>query len=413
MKKRIMSMLLMLTMVFSLIVVPGTTVSAVSYYDTIDTDCELAVDVLSALGIMRGYTDGSFLPYNTITRAEMVQIAVNLAGIDGYGEEAPDDMELFNDMYDYDGWAGGVIAMAKTAGIARGDEDGNFNPDMSTTYEEALQMVVSALGYGHQAESRGGELKDYVYIAQRLGLTKKLSTSMGQNITRADVAKLVYAALTVDLMLPVSYSVDGTVVTYEAQEGVNALNTYFDVYEVKGIITENEYAAIDGETTVEELQVLINGEAFNVGSTDIANYLGYYATVYALDGEDATENRTVVAYSIKNVKNNTITITDENLESVTSTVEGYSFEYWVNKDTDKKTKEATTSTTPMVLYNGKAVIDVTDSILTPENGHVVLIDNNGDDDYDIIDIWEYELVYVFSASQTSGNVSGYYDRATT
>ena len=413
MKKRILSMLLMLTMVFSLIIVPNTTVTAANYFDTVDTDCELAVDVLSSLGIMGGYTDGSFLPYNTITRAEMAQIAVKLAGIDGYSDEAPDDMELFNDMYDYDGWASGVIAIAKTAGIARSDEDGNFNPDMSTTYEEAMQMVVAALGYGHQAESRGGELKDYVYVAQRLGLTKKLDTAMGQNITRSDVAKLVYTALTVDLMLPVSYSVDGTVVNYESREGVNALNTYFDVYEVKGIITENEYAAIDGETTVEERQVLINDEAFNVGSTDIADYLGYYATVYALDGEDATENRTIVAYSIKNVKNNTLTIQGEDIVNVTSSVDGYEFEYWRDKDNDKKTTDAATSATPLVLYNGKAVTDVTTAIFTPENGHVVLIDNNGDDKYDIIDIWEYELVYVFSASQTSGNVSGYYDRSTT
>lgn len=412
MKKRILSMILMLTMVFSLIVVPNT-VSAATYYDTADTDYELAVEVLSALGIMGGYTDGSFLPYNTITRAEMVSVAVKLAGINGYSEEAPDDMELFNDMYDYDGWASGVIAIAKTAGIARSDEDGNFNPDMSTTYEEALQMVVAALGYGHQAVSRGDTLNDYVYVAQRLGLTKKLDTAMGQNITRADVAKLVYNALTVDLMLPTSYSVDGTVVTYEAVEGVNALNTYFDVYEVKGIITETEYAAIDGDTTVEEMQVLINDEAFNIGSTDIASYLGYYATVYALEAEDSTDNRTIIAYSVKNVKNNTITINADDIEEVTSSVDGYTFEYWANKNTDKKTKEAVTSATPLVLYNGKSVIDVTKSLLVPENGHVVLIDNNGDDDYDIIDVWEYELVYVFSASQTSGNVSGYYDRSTT
>ncbi len=410
MKKRIMSMLIVLTMVISLIVVPNSA-SAGNFYDTVDTDCELAVDVLSALGIMGGYTDGSFLPYNTITRAEMVAIAVKLAGIEGYPETAPDDMNLFNDMYDYDGWAGGVIAVAKAAGIARGDDEGNFNPDMSASYEDAMQMVVSALGYAHQAIGRGDKPSDYVYVAQKLGLTKKLSTSMGNNITRADVAKLVYAALTVDIMEGVAYSVDGTTVDYRAVEGKNALNTYFDVYEINGIITDNEYAAIDGESTVDERQVLINGEAFNVGSTDIESYLGYYATVYALNGEDQdSDGRTIVAYSVKNVKNNSMSILSENIESVTSAFDGYTFEYWNNKDTDKKAKTVQTSATPLVLYNGKAVIDATVSLMQPENGHVVLIDNNGDDKYDIIDVWEYELVYVFSASQTTGNVSGYFDR---
>ncbi|MGM9550997.1 MAG: S-layer homology domain-containing protein [Clostridia bacterium] len=411
MKKRIMSMFIMLTMVFSLIVVPNSAVAG-TYYDTVDTDCELAVDVLSALGIMGGYTDGSFLPYNTITRAEMVAVAVKLAGIDEYPETAPDDMDLFNDMYDYEGWAGGVIALAKAAGIARSDEDGNFNPDMSASYEDAMQMVVSALGYSHQAISRGDKLSDYVYVAQRLGLTKKLSTSMGQNITRGDVAKLVYAALTVDIMEAVSYSVDGTVVEYRAVEGKNALNTYFDVYEVNGIIAENEYVAIDGETTVDKKQVLINGEAFYVGSTDIGSYLGYYATVYALD-DDLTGSRTIIAYGVKNVKNNLVTIQADNIESIEATVEGYTYNYWNDKKTDKKTKYVKTSATPLVLYNGKAVIDVQTELLKPENGYVIFIDNNGDDKYDIIDVWEYELVYVFSASQSTGSVSGYYDRTTT
>ena len=414
MKRRILSTILALAMMFSLIVVPNAVgVSASNFYDTEDTEIELAADVVSVLGIMGGYTDGSFLPYNTITRAEMAAVAAKLVGIEGYGEEVPDDMDFFNDMDDYEGWTAGIVAAAKTAGIAKADADGNFNPDMSATYEDAMQMIVSALGYSHQAMSRGGEPKDYVYIAQRLGLTKKLDTAMGQNITRADVAKIVYNALTVDLMVAVSYSGDGTNVTYEAVEGVNALNTYFDVYEVKGIITENEYAAIDGETTVEEKQVLINDEAFNVGSTDIASYLGYYATVYALEADGADETKTILAFGVKNTKNNTLTITDENLEDVTYSPDGFEFEYWENKETDKKTKKVESSATPLVLYNGKAEVDVTVDLVIPENGHIVLIDNNGDDVYDIVDVWEYELVYVFSASQTSGNVIGYYDRTTT
>ncbi len=415
MKKRILSMLVMLTMVFSLIVVPGTSATAATFYDTADTDCELAADVLSALGIMGGYTDGTFLPNSTITKAEMAAIAVKMSGHEEYLSSVPSDMEVFNDMVDYgENWTANMVAIAKTAGIARSDETGNFYPDMAATYEDAVQMVVSALGYGHQAQSRGGSLLDYVYVAQRLGLTKKLATSIGNNITRGDVAKLVYAALTVDVMEAVTYSTNGTIVTYEAVEGVNVLNKYFNVYEVSGIINQTEFAAIDGESTLDEEQVLINGEAFDIGSTDIYNYLGYYATVYALDDEENVNGRTIIAYSVKSVKNNTITLIDDSIEDVTyKATEGYTFEYWANKTTDSKTKKFKTSATPLVLYNGKSIVEVTEKLLMPQNGHVVLIDNNGDDKYDIIDVWEYELIHVFTASQASGNVSGYYDRSTT
>lgn len=412
MKKRILSVVLMLTMVFSVMMVPDAALAA-EYYDTEGLDCELAVDVLGALGIMSGYTDGSFLPYNSITRAEMAAIAVKLAGVDEIPRLASEEDVQFNDMYGYDDWASGIISVARGIGIAKGDADGNFNPDMSATYEDALQMVVCALGYEPLAASRGGEAKDFVYVAHMLGLTKKLSTGMGQNITRADVAKLVYEALTVDLMQQVSFSSDGTLVKYNAVEGENALNTYFDTNEVKGIVYETEYSSIDGGSTVDEGEVLINGEAFDVGSTDIYNYLGYYVEAYALDADDAMENRTIIAFSVKSVKNNTLTIVDENIEDVSGSISGYTFSYWVNKDTDKRSRTARTIATPMVLYNGKAASNVTEELLKPEFGSVVLIDNNGDDKYDIIDVWEYDLVYVFTASKETSSVVGYYDRSTT
>jgi hypothetical protein len=316
-------------------------------------------------------------------------------------------------MYGYDDWYSSLIAIARVMGIAKGDESGNFNPDMSATYEDAIQMVVCALGYEPQAASRGGEAKDYVYIAQRLGITKKLNGAMGQNITRSDVAKLVYAALTVDLMQQVAFSKDGTLVTYNAVEGENALNTYFDVNEVKGVVYETEYSAIDGESTVKEGQVLINGEAFDVGSTNISDYLGYYVTAYALDAEDSTDNRKIIAFSVVNSKNNTLTIKDENIYDVEYSINGYTFSYWLNKDTDKKARTAKTTSTPMVLYNGKAITNATAALMKPETGSVVLIDNNGDDKYDIVDIWEYDLVYVLTASSSTYGVVGYYDRSTT
>ncbi len=414
MKKRSMSIILVLAMIFSLIIVPqGAVATAAEYYDTEGLDCELAVDVLSALGIMSGYTDGSFLPYNSITRAEMAAVAVRLAGITEFPSLASEEDVQFNDMYGYDGWAGSVVAIARAMGIAKGDADGNFNPDMSATYEDALQMVVCALGYEAKAADRGGELDDYVYIARKLGITKKLSSGMGQNITRADVAKLVYAALTVDLMQQVSFSADGTMITYNTVEGETALSTYFDTAEIKGVVYENAYAAIDGETSVDDDQVLINGEVFEVGLTNIADYLGYYVDAYVLDTDDPSGNREVIAFSVKNVKNNTLTIAEEDIDSVSSAIDGYTYSYWVDGSTATKAHTAKTSATPLVMYNGKAVANVTTALLVPETGSVVLIDNNGDDKYDIIDIWEYDLVYVFSASQSSGNVVGYFDRQKT
>ena len=409
MKKRGLSIILMLAMIISMIVVPqGAAVTAANYYDVEGMGVELAVDVLDALGIMNGYTDGSFLPYNTISRAEMASIAVKIAGLENIPQVASEEDIQFKDMYGYDNWASGVVAIARAGGIAKGDADDNFNPDMSATYEDAVQMVVCALGYESLAMSRGGRPDDYVFVGRRLGLLKKLTTGQGQNITRADVAQLVYNALTVDIMEAISYSADGSYIEYAISEGNTPLGLYFDVAEINGIITETEYAAILGDTSLDDGEIMINGEVFNVGRTNISDYLGYYVQAYALDAKEANEARTIIAFSVKNVKNNTLTIIDEDIEAVTMSVSGYTYEYW-GSQADKKPKKVTTTATPLVLYNGKSVDNVTKDLLKPELGYVVLIDNNGDDKYDIIDIWEYELVYVNTASSITGSVTNYYN----
>jgi serine protease inhibitor len=64
----------------------------------------------------------------------------------------------------------GYIKAAKANGIISGFEDGTFRPKEPITGEQAIKMVVCALGYDAQAKEQGGYPSGYIQVAMEKGL---------------------------------------------------------------------------------------------------------------------------------------------------------------------------------------------------------------------------------------------------
>ena len=73
--KKFLSLVLALVMTMSLVTISA---GAKDFDDNGDIDYKEAVDVISALGIVDGYSDGSFKPHSNITRGQMAKILYNL-----------------------------------------------------------------------------------------------------------------------------------------------------------------------------------------------------------------------------------------------------------------------------------------------------------------------------------------------
>lgn len=97
-----------------------------------------AISTLTNAGILSGYADGSFRPNESITRAELVKIAVAF-----YGSDAAVDAD-FNDTEDH--WADMFINAAYGLGFVNGYEDGSFRPDQAVTRAEAMKIINRTLG---------------------------------------------------------------------------------------------------------------------------------------------------------------------------------------------------------------------------------------------------------------------------
>ncbi|MBO5408062.1 MAG: S-layer homology domain-containing protein [Clostridia bacterium] len=169
-----------------------------------DANYAEAVTVLSALEIINGYEDGSFRPDGKITRAEYSAIICRAIGMGDAAQGSVTDS--FTDVA-ADHWANGYIATAQNAGIINGMGDGTFAPEAEVTYEQAVKMLVCALGYTNKAEALGGYPTGHMMVAIQESMTVGTSNAPG-GASRATVARLTYNSLNVPLMEQTSFGAD-------------------------------------------------------------------------------------------------------------------------------------------------------------------------------------------------------------
>lgn len=168
--------------------------------DTEDLKCEDAVNLLTELGVVSGYKDGTYRPEKIVTRAEMATLIIKAMNLDEYATEK----SHFSDMEGH--WADPFVAYAASLEFIAGYPDGTFRPDETVSYDEAITMIVQALGYRGEYLV-GGYPAAFITQAKVLGLLKDVDpVKAGAN--RGDVAILLYNALPIPF---VSYDKDGAI----------------------------------------------------------------------------------------------------------------------------------------------------------------------------------------------------------
>ncbi len=198
--KKVLSLVLVIAMVLS-----SFSFAFAANFEDVEGDYEEAVNVLTALGVVTGYEDGTFRPERIVTRAEMAKLIVEILG---YGDLVSGAKSNFADTQGH--WADPWIALAAGRGLVIGTGDGNFTPDRQVSYDEAITMVVRALGYTDDSN----ELKNMTWPtnfkvkASELDLLDGVKTLAG-GADRGGVAQLLFNALEAIL---VTIDTDGNVV---------------------------------------------------------------------------------------------------------------------------------------------------------------------------------------------------------
>ena len=203
--KKVLSLVLVIAMILS-----SFSFAFAANFEDVEGDYEKAINTLVGLGVVTGYEDGTFKPERIVTRAEMAKLIVEILG---YGDLVAGSKSNFADTQGH--WADAWIALAAGRGIVVGDGDGNFRPDAQVSYDEAITMIVRALGYTDDCNELKGMTwpTNFKVKAADLKLTKDVKI-VGTGADRGGVAQLLFNALeanmvTVDTDGNVNYVKDG------------------------------------------------------------------------------------------------------------------------------------------------------------------------------------------------------------
>ena len=164
--KKFLSLVLALVMTMSLVTVSA---GAVDFTDDSDIDYEEAVDVISALGIVDGYSDDSFRPDGSLTRGAAAKIICNLILGPTTASALSATTAPFKDVPVTNTFAGYITYCAQQ-GIIGGYGDGTFRPTGTLTGNAFMKMLLGALGYDSSIEGYSGANWQVNVIKQAVGI---------------------------------------------------------------------------------------------------------------------------------------------------------------------------------------------------------------------------------------------------
>lgn len=205
--KKITSIILTLIMLLTL--APIGTMAEVNFKDVNESDYyAVAAGKLSELKILEGYPDGTFGAQRAITRAEMAAIVCRMIDADMTKQNLK---STFTDVAD-NHWAIAYISAASEKKIINGDGDGTFRPEDDVKYEEALKMVVCALGLvDDDIEVDPVDWSAaYLKIADENKITENLIGRKGEKSTRGDIAVMVFNGIVPEIKAPTASLEEGT-----------------------------------------------------------------------------------------------------------------------------------------------------------------------------------------------------------
>lgn len=188
MSKRFWAGLLAAVMLLGVTALPAGAAATGNFSDVSDRNTALAVETLRLMGVLDGYSDGTFRPDRQLTRAQFCKMATYAVG-------AENEMGLYSTITVFPDvrpshWAAGYINLAaKGRNIIAGYPDGKFYPDRTVTVGQAVTILLRLLGY--KDDKIGGVWPDsYMAMASIAGLTKGITAGAGTPLTRAQAARL-------------------------------------------------------------------------------------------------------------------------------------------------------------------------------------------------------------------------------
>ena len=200
-QKKVLSLVLCVAMLLSVMVM-GTGAASFTDQDEFSDNYAEAAEVLTGMGIIQGYDDGSFLPQRNINRAQVATMIYRAATGDVTDSKISQFVgeDLFDDV-NADDWFAGYVNYCGNAEYIKGFTPDTFGPYKQVTGYQVLAMILRAVGYDENDEYTGDQWTLRVAAtAREQGLLDNLNpdTNLAEPATRELVAQLIFEAIQID-----------------------------------------------------------------------------------------------------------------------------------------------------------------------------------------------------------------------
>ncbi len=403
--RRIVSSFLVLTMlattsVFTLNVFAADEKDPLASGITLTDEDYIIAEKLNTFGIVKAVENDVLANY--LTRADMIDVLMQYLGLGGTTFTA--STSPFLDIPYNDPKIGAYSTLYK-AGYITGDENKMYHPEDLVTYNEAITMVVNAMGYKVFAIRNGGYPAGYLYTANKYGILEGMRGNGANPIPYCDLYRLMESSLEADAVVNRYFTDDGEA-EFALQKDLTVLEEIYNIKTIEGIVTGTEDTRLlsSGSELISMYQIEIEGVIYDTPGLVYGNYIGRNVTAYAKKNDQSDYE--IIYIELAENKNNEFKVEADRILKDKTTSSRIYYEDEEYKERHLSVDEANL----VVIYNGKAYsgYGALKNAL-PDSGYILGLDNTGDDVIDVLLVYEFKNIVVGSVDMFN---YAFYDKYT-
>ncbi|MDD3164902.1 MAG: S-layer homology domain-containing protein [Oscillospiraceae bacterium] len=364
--KKVVALLLVVAMMMSF----GIVASASDFTDNGSIANKEAVDVMSEIGVISGFTDGSFQPTTTLTREQAAKILTYML----MGKDAADKLVTtiapYSDVAS-DRWSAGAIAYCANEGIIAGVGNGKFDPTAQLTGLQFAKMLLVALGYDPAIQNLTGSswAVNTAKLALDIALDDDVASNLSSALSRQSAAQMAFNTL------------KATMVEYDSTTNISLNGATISVGNTKAKdVAANKYDGnIDDDKYLQFAEKYFTDLKAQEGKTD---KFGRPGTKWVNDGD------TIGTYS--DAADDTLTLNKSSQTNATIFTDSDFFDY----------DEKDFADTITVYVNGDEAVSgnyaTVSKASTFKAGDYIEVFKNGDDEYETICVTRYSYAKIDS-----------------
>lgn len=260
------------------------------------------------------------------------------------------------------------IMLKLTTGNTSDDEDAGDFVKKYVTQHEVAHELVALIGYDIYDRKYSGD-NPRTYIAHDIGLTRGIDFSGARNVTKGELARMLYNTLQTDIVEQTSF---GGEIEYSKVKGKNLLGERFNAVVIEDIVTAQGGVNIYSNIKPKPFTIEIGRVPYYADGIILPDLLGHRVVAVALN--DGREHLSLISVTVSS-RDATLKLDFADISIINNSHISYT--------NGTKNKTVNMGAFSKILYNGKQVSRNELAGISGKDGELRLCSSQKNGDFDI------------------------------